>query len=396
MWYLKMNLTGEAERYIRHLTITDANYSVAWKLLEERFNNTRLLVTNILDKLIGQPSIVPGLSKSIKGLFNTIQECIMMLENLELEVYNNWNPILLHILMKKLDKDTHSLQEFLRFIQARFQVLEAIGDSRGKSPKLQKTAYVTTGVILNSNSGCLVCKEKHSLFNCSKFLEMMPQEKGLCARKHNLCTNCFKKGHFWKKCVLSNCRKCQQKHNTLIHDLYKKEVSQGSTTKQQATVNISMSEVETAKYIILGVAIVQVLNKANNPIECRVLCRVISESLNIYGVRNCQVQSRNRLIVKIMSKTSMFDTSIEANVIRSITTCQPQKYIDISQWSIPASTKLADPHFNSPQKVDMLLGVEMYAECVNGGKFKLGADLPILQKTVFGWTILGDTTEANQ
>ncbi|XP_055386622.1 uncharacterized protein LOC129615436 [Condylostylus longicornis] len=419
----------EAERYIRHLTITDANYSVAWKLLEERYNNTRLLVTNILDKLIGQPSIVPGSSKSIKGLFNTTQECIMMLENLELEVYNNWDPILLHILMKKLDKDTHvlyeqslqctkdlqSLQEFLTFIQARFQALEAIGDSRDKSTKLKKTAYVTTGVILNSNSECLVCKEKHSLFNCSKFLEMTPQEKGLCVRKHNLCTNCFKKGHFWKKCVLSNCRKCQQKHNTLIHDLYKKEVSQGSTTKQQATVNISMSEVEPEKYVILGTAIVQVLDKANNPVECRVLLDsgsqvnliterlqkklgldAIGESLDIHGVGNCQVQSRSRLNVKIMSKTSMFDTSIEANVIRSITTCQPQKYIDISQWPIPASIKLADPQFNSPQKVDMLLGVEMYAECVNGGQLKLGANLPILQKTVFGWMILGKVTQQNQ
>ncbi|XP_055374926.1 uncharacterized protein LOC129607776 [Condylostylus longicornis] len=419
----------EAERYIRHLTITDANYSVAWKLLEERYNNTRLLVTNILDKLIGQPSIVPGSSKSIKGLFNTTQECIMMLENLELEVYNNWDPILLHILMKKLDKDTHvlyeqslqctkdlqSLQEFLTFIQARFQALEAIGDSRDKSTKLKKTAYVTTGVILNSNSECLVCKEKHSLFNCSKFLEMTPQEKGLCVRKHNLCTNCFKKGHFWKKCVLSNCRKCQQKHNTLIHDLYKKEVSQGSTTKQQATVNISMSEVEPEKYVILGTAIVQVLDKANNPVECRVLLDsgsqvnliterlqkklgldAIGESLDIHGVGNCQVQSRSRLNVKIMSKTSMFDTSIEANVIRSITTCQPQIYIDISQWPIPASIKLADPQFNSPQKVDMLLGVEMYAECVNGGQLKLGANLPILQKTVFGWMILGKVTQQNQ
>lgn len=38
-FYLQLSLTGATSKVISELEATEANYKVAWKLLEERFEN---------------------------------------------------------------------------------------------------------------------------------------------------------------------------------------------------------------------------------------------------------------------------------------------------------------------------------------------------------------------
>ncbi|XP_037820766.1 uncharacterized protein LOC119609849 [Lucilia sericata] len=56
---------------------------------------------------------------------------------------------------------------------------------------------------------------------------------------------------------------------------------------------------------------------------------------------------------------------------------------------IPANVILADPEFNRPQKIDILVGAESFFELMLLGKIKLGPTLPILQKTLLGWIVSG-------
>lgn len=41
---------------MNHLALSDSNYTAAWKLLQDRYNNPRLLVLAFFNKILGQPS----------------------------------------------------------------------------------------------------------------------------------------------------------------------------------------------------------------------------------------------------------------------------------------------------------------------------------------------------
>ena len=52
MNYLINLVTGEAEETIRGLALTDENYSVALKLLQERYGDEQYLVSSYMNQLL--------------------------------------------------------------------------------------------------------------------------------------------------------------------------------------------------------------------------------------------------------------------------------------------------------------------------------------------------------
>ncbi|XP_037896153.1 uncharacterized protein LOC119641505 [Glossina fuscipes] len=105
MSYLKVNLTGEAERLISYLTTTEENYVSAWTTLQERYNNKRILASTLVEKIISHPATTSS-ATSIKTLHDTTRECLLALNNIGIKT-DEWDSILLHILIKKLDRNLH-------------------------------------------------------------------------------------------------------------------------------------------------------------------------------------------------------------------------------------------------------------------------------------------------
>lgn len=67
-----------------------------------------------------------------------------------------------------------------------------------------------------------MCKQNHFIQNCSQFLKLTVKMRYEKAKSLGLCLNCLRKGnHISKECQFGTCRKCGQKHNTLLH--YDKE-----------------------------------------------------------------------------------------------------------------------------------------------------------------------------
>lgn len=56
---------------------------------------------------------------------------------------------------------------------------------------------------------------------------------------------------------------------------------------------------------------------------------------------------------------------------------------------IPKHIKLADPNFNVPSNIDMLIGAELFWKLICAGQIRHSKDQPILQKTHFG-SIISD------
>ena len=65
---------------------------------------------------------------------------------------------------------------------------------------------------------CSVCNGSHKIWKCPRFKDMTVEERDVYVRKNGLCFNCLLSGHKVSNCnVKVSCRKCNKKHNTLLH-----------------------------------------------------------------------------------------------------------------------------------------------------------------------------------
>ncbi|XP_073820558.1 uncharacterized protein [Musca autumnalis] len=445
MWYLKANLTGEAENLISHISATAENYEAAWKILQDRYNNKRVLVASLIHQLIDQPSTGSS-AASIKQLHDVTQECLHALKNVGVDT-SSWSPILLHLLSKKLDRSIYNqyersivkprelqqVSQFLEFLETRFQSMEAMGQKEKPSSK----SCATVASANQGNNICTLCKNgTHKLYHCQNFLKMTPPERLNFAQKQKRCVNCLKAGHSSKQCTTRCCMKCNKKHNTLLH----LERKQGSTNKQDSRMTLSaetgtkpaggVASVNTespnnqeatslaaankeqiSSYVLLSTAVVKIkVDEAE--VECRALLdsgsqvNFITERLvkrlgismqkstiNINGIGATNTRTNHRVNVALKSRINNYSTRLEAFVLPRILSPQPSQFINVEDWSIPKNLTLADPAFNRPDKIDILLGAEHYHELLSIGQIKLAKDLPTMQNTVFGWIISGKIQE---
>ncbi|XP_055623719.1 uncharacterized protein LOC129767123 [Toxorhynchites rutilus septentrionalis] len=65
------------------------------------------------------------------------------------------------------------------------------------------------------------------------------------------------------------------------------------------------------------------------------------------------------------------------------------KNIDISLWNLPPHIVLADPNFDKPGPIDILIGMEKYYDLLLDGCSRITPEKAILQNTVLGWVVSG-------
>ena len=87
--------------------------------------------------------------------------------------------------------------------------------------------------------------------------------------------------------------------------------------------------------------------------------------------------------------------SINSN-INSIAGTTPPSKLDTTSWKIPKDIKLADEQFNQPGGIDLLIGADLFYEILQSGRRIRPGNFPVLQQTVLGWTVSGQTPDTNQ
>lgn len=270
MQHLKGKVKGEAERLIQHLNISAENYDIAWEILTHRYNNPQVLFTTQIETFLNQPSISKQTSYEIKRLYDTTTECIHAIHNLGVDT-STWDPILVHLLTKKLDSDTYSaykearksprdlasLDELMTFLESKFIALEPTHTSKkekeNSAPAKLTSAYQPNKPIINksfkqnnynykltsrgyqaaytSTCKCPLCNFNHELYKCEKFISMPAETKMRTVEKLQLCKNCLFK-HSINKCNSNKrCKECNGEHHTRLHDAL--AGSSHSTTSQE-------------------------------------------------------------------------------------------------------------------------------------------------------------------
>lgn len=215
-FYLKAALTGEAAKMIKSFETSAKNYTTAWECLKERYNNKRILVKNHTKAIFDLKRIDQESSAKLRYFIDSLQGHRKALEALGYET-KNWGPLLVHVLLTKLDTATlrewetqankievSEVDELVEFLQKRFQILVAVEDVQRLNIKNnQKTSQFSSkskkndGAMLQKTSlmhstttklECYVCNKNHPIYRCTTFLALsIPERKQKNQPIKNLC-----------------------------------------------------------------------------------------------------------------------------------------------------------------------------------------------------------------
>ncbi|XP_062713630.1 uncharacterized protein LOC134290492 [Aedes albopictus] len=230
--YLKSALSGDALQEIESVELSAANYSVAWKALESRYENKKLIVKAHLDALFAVEGMKRESYDGLSNLISGFEKNLQMLQKIG-EDTAAWSTILAYMVYSRLDpatlrqwethhnsKDVPTYQNMLAFLRSHCAVLQSVAPASskpsGSDDRSSKSSVCHTTV--KPSRKCPFCGDSwHPAFVCGKFQRLQIAERLEVVSKARLCRNCLSLGHWARYCDKGTCRHCQQKHHTLLH-----------------------------------------------------------------------------------------------------------------------------------------------------------------------------------
>ncbi|GFU01193.1 integrase catalytic domain-containing protein [Trichonephila clavipes] len=221
--YLKGSLKSDALKIISSLSITNGNFEIAWKLLNDRYFNKREIMSSLIKKFINITPLSGESSTQILNLIDSTKEFVRMLESLEYMVDPTSDTLLMHIILFKLDPNSRTwfertfstdvipkLDELLQFLATQARSITSSTTKRNIQRKVTLVAF-------NAQSQCPLCNAEHTLSRCNTFLKLSVQGRSDFV-KMNVCFNCLTQFHSVKTCKSKfRFKKCKKPHHSLLH-----------------------------------------------------------------------------------------------------------------------------------------------------------------------------------
>lgn len=289
----------------------------------------------------------------------------------------------------------------------------------------------SSSFLVNENNksqiSCTYCRSFHSIYKCPAFLAKPPSERFQTAKDKNWCINCLHSAHRVSSCASKvTCRICRGKHHTLLH--ISRNVAVNSTSSPSgdnessvvsppdisfpstsAQVNSLTNVLPSKTTVLLSTAMVDILDVRGNYQSVRVLLdsgsqtNIISQkclnrlglpssplSLAIFGLGKTSSSVSKGVTCTIRPKDRLEPQfSIETVVLPKICSDMPNAYIECHEWKHLANLKLADPHFNVPKEIELLLGADIFPLLLRNGRAHGKVNEPTAIETVFGWVLMG-------
>lgn len=328
-YYLSSALAGAAAKAIKSIPITNDNYTVAWQILKDRFEDKEIIIRNHIKAIVEMKHVSGDLKVTLREFTDDIQIHLRSLESLG-EPVEHWSSILNYIIWKKLDLNTQNDWEeylitkklkqpkftiILEFLVERCKFLEKRDktdneknrvynqhksfENRNKTQNYhQHRKQAVSHFVTNRAHACSFCKGEHQIYFCENLKKLPLTARVNEIKKLMLCTNCLRSNHFVKDCNAQGCKKCGKKHNTLLHienDLktsfeepQNSFTSSGASTSKANISNLVTSEIEQnvliesqanlshvcrrqEQQIILSTALISIFDAHGNPHTCRAL-----------------------------------------------------------------------------------------------------------------------------
>ena len=413
--YLKLSLKGDAAQIISSLLVTDANYDIAKRKLEERYNNKRSIVKAHLTAINALPVLKKESSVELRKLLESTNEHVQALEALMLPV-DQWDAILVYWVLEKLDAESRkqfelahpgtdvlTFNELTTFIDRRSRALESSGTQQQeaftpKTPKkVLQEVYSST---VEQSSGCQMreCNGSHSISQCDGYKQLGTKERKAVVKKLKLCLNCLGR-HFVADCPSKfSCRTCNGRHHTSLH--FERTAEQGGVTSGAAFSGPS---------VILSTAMVGIEDTAGNTLMFRALLDSGSQTsfitadaasklniarstvdVKVSGIGGGRQQTAKESVNLLVSSQKL---PVRALVLNSIAGSIPSQSINVKHLKSLKGLALADANFHQPGAIQMLLGANVYDNLfLDEWKNYHGLHF---RQSIFGWVFTGVVSHVN-
>lgn len=488
--YLKSSLSGNALLVIDSLEFSANNYPVAWELLLNRYNNHKLLIHNHVKALFSLQALTTESPSSLRKLIDSVLKNIRALKSLG-EPVDYWHTLLIYMTVTKLDsvtereweqykitiptekcdaddrsesKSSLTIDILLDFLRHRAEMLDTITlthknitsthKRQDSSQKVHKThCHIATQSNKNEKAAkstfhkrlCPMCNNKHPLYSCQSFLDSNVENRLKLVNDKGLCVNCLNSGHTSHDCRYGPCRKCEKKHNSLLHSdgdvtsenqtnnhaiallsintCNKTGLLAGSVVRQCDTnthtqvhtvlsvnrshTDDSSDQLLSSTNVLLATACVEVRDCSGKYIKARAildsgsercfitksLCKklntqVIQSTMLISGVGNAVTKITQICDIEVHSLHSQYTKRIQCLVLPHITSTLPHILFKYNSFQVPDHIQLADPVYNDGRPIDILIGADIFWDLIEDGRLRL-SNGPYLQNTKFGWILSG-------
>ncbi|CAK1593737.1 unnamed protein product [Parnassius mnemosyne] len=353
-----------------------------------------------------------------------------MTKKLDLTTSRDWEEHRNNIL-----KDDPTLMQFCSFLNKKADWLESVESNIYSSQTNTTVALNNSHTYKHSNSKvtqvnkkshnnfnkinkCPLCSQAHTLYKCESFRNLTIEDRIKKANDYNVCLNCLRVGHSAKQCKLTHCKYCKTKHNTLLHlefsepKPFSNPLPLALASALPSASNIALSanslQLATPAHVLLSTAMVNVISGTGKKYTARLLLdngstanfvtQRLSEKLGlshrdtstkVTGINNHISTSTQSCHLTIESLCCVFTVDIECHILPEITKVLPSSFVHINHVPIPSGLTLADPNFNVPSVVDILVGAEVFWNVLGSKTIDLGKHLPKLCETKFGWLVSG-------
>ena len=245
-------------------------------------------------------------------------------------------------------------------------------------------------------------------------------------KSNGLCVNCMRSGHYVKDCKsIHRCKVCQKPHHTLLHVEEKSPVNNLSPSGDNAPVHSAPPAPIAASHATMGIKSDLLLMTCRIRVEAAdgtytearaILDSGSSSSFISERLARTLRLPRSYLSARISGVAGFMHTSTQpvatfsvcslhslgrrftttAVIVPRVTCDLPLHPIRSNEsWSHLSDLQLADPNFEQPGKIDLLLGVEIFAEVVLQGRRIGSSGSPIAFETHFGWVLAGNTNSCS-
>lgn len=460
--HLKNYLRGEPREIIQHLGIQNEHYEVAWELLSQQYGNKSAIIDAYLRNFMELPTITHTTAQTIRQAITVTRSSLAAIKNLGC-ITDAWDPIIVFMLREKLNPELRSkweeeikgsneppkLTEFLSFLEIRHRIgvtsrrslqkpveikpkpvraftnVEDLYSAGAVGGKQLATIEAETNpvdtfntsafdwekdetdalVMLNQrNEKCGICEDQHRVFNCPLWKENSEEAYKRLVNK-GLCINCLYK-HNVTECISKfRCRTCNEKHNTLLHnilavnamltDMQGLRLNHNYASHRKTLLATALVPVHTAQGVIILRALIDQGSTANlisekgaQALKCK---RRRITTIPMLGVGNVQTGSSSfKTFISIGSMHDVeFELTIEVYVTTQITTIPSLNSQIMDDWPHLNGLKLADTSEVGGNEIHLLIGARTFAEIIENGVIKGKANEPIAQQTKLGWIISG-------
>jgi len=433
-------LKDDARLAIRNIHVSGHNYAFAWQTLIDRFDKPRQLAMVFVEKLLSAPVHSQESLIGLKEFLVLFSDNVHMLRSLNVP---DLGEFLLFVLSSrclpistrrqfelKSTGDFPEVAELVDFIKTRIAAFETAGtssdschppirleQSKGSNITQSNFQRKSNAILVSTKPEsfappkCSFCTGPHVESNCPQFIVLPADERSKLAREKRVCFRCLSSTHWSNKCRARNsCKICSRHHHSLLHP----EIP-------VSTIDVSAALIGQSRQptVLLGTALIHVQNAAGCMQPVRALIDSASQisvitsgcvdrlglrwrkwTVPLSGIAGVQVPNVEGVVDCCITLRYAPDDilRITAGILPRVTGTMPSRQFPTSLKEKFAHLALADPEFDCPVSMDLLLVADVFSQVFDGKRVLVDDSLPAAYSSLFGWIIIGlvlDSTMTN-